>query len=130
MAKFFKCQICGNIITKIEDSGVNVFCCGQKMEELIANTTDAAQEKHVPIVKTNGNEVAINVGSVAHPMSEEHNISFIVLETSLGVQIKNLAPNSLPAVNFLLADKEKIEAVYAYCNLHGLWKNWWKIKHI
>lgn len=123
MAKFFKCSICGNIITKIEDSGVSVFCCGQKMEELVANTTDAAQEKHVPVVQTNGNTVTVNVGSVAHPMSEEHNISFIALETNLGLQIKKLSPLSTPNASFSLANDEKVENVYAYCNLHGLWKN-------
>ena len=73
--RFFICEHCKNIITFVEDSGVPVMCCGQKMTELVANTTDAAQEKHVPVVEKDGDKLIVSVGSVEHPMTEEHHIA-------------------------------------------------------
>lgn len=121
--KYFICEHCGNIITMVKDKGVPVMCCGQKMTELVAGTTDAAVEKHVPVVKVSGGDVSVSVGEVAHPMLEEHFIEWISLETNQGVQRKKLMPGADPVVNFSLSDGETVEAVYAYCNLHGLWKN-------
>ncbi len=119
--KFYICKHCGNIITKIEDSTVPVVCCGEKMSEIIANTVEASVEKHLPVVSVEGNTVNVSVGSVAHPMAEEHHIGWVYLETCCGGQLKYLSVGSDPAVSFAL-NGEKPLAVYAYCNLHGLWK--------
>ncbi|MBE6632632.1 MAG: desulfoferrodoxin [Ruminococcaceae bacterium] len=119
--KFYICEHCGNIITKIHDAGVPVVCCGQKMTEIEAGVVEASKEKHIPVVTLEGNEVKVSVGSVAHPMTEEHSITWIYLETDKGGQRKELLPGAEPVVKFALAD-EKPVAVYAYCNLHGLWK--------
>ena len=97
-------------------------CCGQKMKELVPGTTDAAFEKHVPDFKVEGNRVIVNVGSVAHPMTPEHYIAWVALQTKQGVQRKALTPNDPPSVCFTLCDGDEVEAVYAYCNLHSLWK--------
>lgn len=120
--KFFKCMHCGNIITKLTDSGVPVVCCGEAMKELTPNTTDATQEKHVPVFTVNGNTVAVTVGSVDHPMSAEHLIEWIVVETFHGFAKKDLHAGDKPHAEFALAPGETLKAVYAYCNLHGLWK--------
>ena len=77
--KFYRCEICGNIVTKLNDSGVPVVCCGQPMKELEPGVTDAAQEKHVPAVTVEGNSIKVQVGEVEHPMLEEHFIQFIAL---------------------------------------------------
>ncbi len=122
MKKLFKCMHCGNIVEKIEDKGVPVVCCGEKMTELVPNTTDAAQEKHVPVIEVSGNEVVVKVGSVEHPMVPEHHIAFIVLETNLGTQRKFLDPAGKPEARFVLAEGEEVVAAYEYCNLHGFWK--------
>lgn len=118
--KFYICRHCGNIIAKIHDAGVPVQCCGQKMEELIPNTVEASGEKHVPVPSVNGEEVIVRVGSVAHPMLEEHSIEWVWLETGNGLQARKLSPGSAPEVKFHLGG-EKPVAVYAWCNLHGLW---------
>lgn len=120
--KFYICEHCGNIIAKVKDAGVPVMCCGQKMTELVPNTEDAAQEKHVPVCEVKGNIVEVKVGSVEHPMVDEHYIEWIALQTDLGNQRKALKPGEAPKVEFALLDGEKVVAVYAYCNLHGLWK--------
>ncbi len=119
--KFYICEKCGNIVEKIQDSGVTPVCCGQKMTELRAGTVEASREKHIPVVSVSENCVQVVVGSVLHPMAEEHNISWVYLETDKGGARKQLNPGDEPRVVFALAD-EKPQAVYAYCNLHGLWK--------
>ena len=106
----------------VEDKGVPVMCCGQKMTELVPNTTDAATEKHVPVIEVAGNEVVVKVGSVEHPMLAEHHIAFIILETNLGTQKKFLDVAGKPEAKFVLAEGEKVVAAYEYCNLHGFWK--------
>lgn len=120
--KFYICEHCGNIITKVEDSKVPVMCCGQKMTELVPGTVDAAVEKHVPVYKVEGNIVSVTVGEVEHPMIEQHYIKWIALVTKEGVQIKYLEPEQKPAASFAITEGDEVEAVYAYCNLHGLWK--------
>ena len=119
--KFYICEKCGNIIEMVNASGVTPHCCGQKMSVLEAGVVEASREKHIPEVLVNGNEVRVVVGSVLHPMAEEHSILWVYLETDKGGQRKNLEVGSAPEVSFLLKD-EKPVAVYAYCNLHGLWK--------
>lgn len=119
--KFFRCNTCGNIITKIIDAGPVPSCCGDEMIELVANTTDAATEKHVPVIAVDGDTVTVSVGEVEHPMTEEHYIQWICLHTEKGLLLKMLAPGDKPEAVFALAGERAIEA-YAYCNLHGLWK--------
>lgn len=119
--RFFICEHCGNIIGLIHSAGVPVKCCGQNMTELVPGTVDASLEKHVPVVKVEGDIVKVNVGEVTHPMTEEHSIQWVYLQTDRGGQRKALSPDTEPEVSFALCD-EKPVAVYAYCNLHGLWK--------
>lgn len=119
--RFFKCNRCGNIAALVHNSGVPLVCCGQKMEELIPNTVEASGEKHIPVVTVENNVVTVNVGSVDHPMAEEHFIEWVYLQTDKGGQRKILNPQEAPHVSFALQD-EKPVAVFAYCNLHGLWK--------
>lgn len=118
--KFFKCKHCGNVIVKTVDSGVPVVCCGEKMEELVANTVDASKEKHVPVVtKVDECTIKVEVGSVAHPMAPDHHISFIYVETENGGIIAHLKDK--PEATFCICNDKPV-AVYEYCNLHGLWK--------
>jgi superoxide reductase len=119
--KFYVCEKCGNLVDMVNDSGVNPVCCGQKMTELKAGVVEASREKHIPVVTVEGNVVKATVGAVEHPMSEEHSIEWVYLETDRGVQRKRLAPGEAPTAEFHLGD-EKPVAVYAYCNLHGLWR--------
>ena len=119
--KFFVCQHCKNIITYLNDSKVPVMCCGEKMQELVANTVDAAKEKHVPVVKVEGNKVTVSVGAVVHPMEEKHYIKFVVVETKGGYMMHEFKPGDVPTAEFMLADGEEVVNVYEYCNLHGLW---------
>ena len=120
--KFYICKHCGNIITKLTDSKVPVVCCGENMAELIAGTTDAAIEKHVPVFTVENNIVSVTVGSVEHPMTAEHYIEWIFLQTNKGGQFKHLKPLEKPQTCFSICENEEIEYVYAYCNLHSLWK--------
>lgn len=121
MIEFLKCKHCGQIIKKVVDSGVPVVCCGEKMEVLTPNTTDAAREKHVPEVSIEKNIVCVKVGSVEHPMTEMHYIEWIIIETSQGSYKYNFKPTSKPECMFILREDETFVKAYAYCNLHGLW---------
>lgn len=98
-----------------------MICCGQKMTELVAGTVDASREKHIPVVEINADTLTATVGAVIHPMTKEHSIKWICLETDKGFAIKYLTPDDEPTATFNLAG-EKPVAVYEYCNLHGLWK--------
>ena len=120
-AKFFKCEHCGNVAVKLVDSGVPMVCCGDKMTELNANTPDAAVEKHVPDVNIKGDEIEVVVGSTVHPMTEDHYIQWIYLETEKGGQIRSLTPSDEPKAVFSVKGDKGV-AVYELCNLHGLWK--------
>ena len=119
--KFFICEHCGNLVEVINDARVPMICCGQKMTKLEAGVVEASHEKHIPVVKIEGNTVTVEIGSVAHPMTAEHSIEWVYLQTNTGGQRKDLTPNDAPAVSFALQGETPI-AVYAYCNLHGLWK--------
>lgn len=120
-SKFFICRRCGNLIGMVQDAGIPIVCCGEKMEALVANTVEASGEKHVPVATVEGDTVKVNVGSVDHPMIPEHLIEWIYLETENGGQRKVLKAGDKPNVSFCLGG-DKAVAVYAYCNLHGLWK--------
>ena len=121
MKKFYICNHCGNIVEKIHDAKVPVVCCGEKMQELVPNTVEASNEKHLPVVKVEGNQVQVNVGAINHPMAEEHFIQWVYVETNLGGQRKEMKPGDAPVVRFALSEGEQALNVYAYCNLHGLW---------
>ena len=120
--KFYICEVCGNIITHVNASGVPVVCYGKPMKELVPGTTDAAVEKHVPAYSVEGNLVRVKVGSVEHPMLDVHFIQWIAVESKQGVQIKYLQPGQAPEAVFALSEGDELVAVYEYCNLHGLWK--------
>ena len=119
--KVYRCKHCGNIAIKVIDSGVPMTCCGENMEELNPASVDAAVEKHVPVVTREGDIVKVSVGSVAHPMTAEHYIQFVILDTTAGVQIASLNPNDDPVAVFTVLSGAEVKKAYAYCNLHGLW---------
>lgn len=120
MTLFYRCEHCGNIITKLHDSGVLVVCCGDEMTLLTANSVDASLEKHVPVVSVDGNLVNVKIGSEPHPMLPEHYIEWLYLETTNGGVIHYFQPKNSPEVS--LVTNQTVTNVYAYCNLHGLWK--------
>ena len=120
--KFYICRHCGNIVTKLTSAGVPLKCCGENMQLLEAGVTDAAVGKHIPAVTVDGDLVKVSVGSVAHPMTAEHYIPWVVLETERGASIQWLNPEDTPEAAFALPEGQTPKAVYAYCNLHGLWK--------
>lgn len=120
--KFYKCMHCGNIAIKVYNSGVDLVCCGEPMVELVADSQDAALEKHVPDVTIDGDRIDVNIGSIDHPMMDEHYIQFVCLVKDSGYEIHPLDPGDAPHTVFHLGEGEKAVSVYEYCNLHGLWK--------
>ncbi|MBQ8687670.1 MAG: desulfoferrodoxin [Ruminococcus sp.] len=121
--KFYICEHCGKMVALVKESGVPVMCCGSKMKEIIPGTTDAAVEKHVPVYTVENNIVHVKVGEAEHPMLPEHYIEWISIQTKEGNQRKALKPGDQPEICFALCDGDAVEAVYAYCNLHSLWKS-------
>lgn len=119
--EFYICKICGNIAAKVTDRGPRLSCCGEEMQTLTVNTVDASQEKHVPVATIQDSIVTVDIGSVEHPMTQEHHISWVYLSTEAGGQRKNLVIDGKPHTTFCV-DGDKPTGVYAYCNLHGLWK--------
>ena len=120
--RYFYCSHCGNIAAKVKDAGVPLVCCGSPMTELEAGAVDASLEKHVPVVKREGDVVTVQVGETIHPSLPEHYIEWIALHTRQGVQRHALEPGAKPEARFALIAGDEVEAAYAYCNLHGLWK--------
>ena len=121
--KFLRCEKCGKIVAMVNDMDCcPTMCCGQPMKEIVPNTSDGAAEKHVPVIKVDGNHVVVEVGSVAHPMLDVHYIEWIALQTDKGNQRKQLKPGDAPRAEFALLPGEKVVAAYAYCNLHSLFK--------
>jgi superoxide reductase len=118
--KFFRCKHCGNFIGLINNAGVPMVCCGEEMIELVPNTVEASQEKHIPFVTLEGNTMTVQIGSVLHPSTEEHYIDFIYVQTEHGGQRKSIKPGDNPIAVFKFVDDKPLE-VFAYCNLHGLW---------
>lgn len=119
--KFYICPHCRNIAEMVYDTDIPLYCCGDKMDELLPGTVEASTEKHIPEVKVGKSVVEVNVGSVDHPMVEVHWIEWVQLVTDQGSYRKFLKPGQAPKVSFLLGEEKPLE-VYAYCNLHGLWK--------
>ena len=120
--KFYQCPKCGQIVAVVKETGAPLVCCGEQMKVLAAGETDAAVEKHVPVVNVEGNKVTVSVGSVTHPMLPEHYIEWIVLVTDKGIQKKLLKPGEEPKAEFALLDGEKVVSAFEFCNLHRLWK--------
>ena len=120
--KFYRCKRCGQMVAIVDKKACPIMCCGEAMEEIVPGTSDGAAEKHVPVYEIKDNIVTVRVGEVDHPMVEEHYIEWITLQTRNGNQRKALSPNDDPEAKFALLEGDEVEAVYAYCNLHGLWK--------
>lgn len=116
---FYRCERCGNIVALIKRGGGTLSCCGQAMTKLTANSTDAAKEKHVPSITEENGKIKVSVGSVPHPMLEDHYIEWIALVSGEKVQFCFLKPGDKPETSF---DAPSSGTVYAYCNKHGLWK--------
>ncbi len=121
--KVYRCPHCGSVMLAVtkEGQGPELGCCGEKMQEIVPNTTEASVEKHVPVVHVDDGVLRAVVGSVAHPMSAEHSIEWIALETSAGCYLHRLTPGDQPQAEFALKPDEVPGRVLAYCNLHGLW---------
>ena len=120
--KFYRCAHCGQIVAIVKETGVPVICCGEAMQEIVPGSVDAAVEKHVPVYEVKDNKVIVTVGSTEHPMLPEHYIEWIALETKQGNQRKALKPGEEPKACFALCEGDEVVTVYAYCNLHSLWK--------
>lgn len=118
--EIYKCAICGNVVEVVHEGGGQLSCCGKPMMLMSENTTDGAIEKHVPVVEKIEGGYKVCVGSMAHPMSDEHHIEWIELHTDCGVMRKYLKPGNEPVVIFK-TNAEPV-CVREYCNLHGLWK--------
>lgn len=119
--RFFKCSRCGQIINIIRDTNLPIMCCMADMIELIPGTEDADKEKHIPDVAVSNSKVAVRIGRDAHPMTDTHRIEWILLQTKKGTQKINLSPSEEPVAIFSIEEGDTPEAVYAYCNIHGLW---------
>ncbi|MDR0853471.1 MAG: desulfoferrodoxin [Clostridiales Family XIII bacterium] len=119
--KFYRCNHCGNLFEAVNDANVKPLCCGEPMQILEANTTDAAQEKHVPVIEKDGSKVTVKVGSVPHPMTEEHYIQHIYLVQGAKTQHVANTPADAPEATFVVDDAAAPVTAYEYCNLHGLW---------
>ena len=120
--KFLRCELCGKIVAVVKDSACPTKCCGQAMVEMVPNTQDGAHEKHIPVYEIVENVVHVKVGSVEHPMMENHYIEWIAIQTNMGNQRKVLQPGDKPEADFALLPGEKVIAVLEHCNLHGLYK--------
>lgn len=116
---FYHCEICDNVVELIKDGGGELVCCGQAMNKLEANTVEAAYEKHIPVVNQKGDQLEVVVSTDAHPMTEAHLIEWVAVVTEDAVERIALSANDEPKV--VACNKDALE-VYAYCNLHGLWK--------
>lgn len=119
---FYFCRHCGNVVVYMHRSGVKVICCGEEMQPLIPHTKDMGQEKHVPVIKKEGNKVTVKVGSIEHPMLPKHHIEWIILQTKKGYQKADLKAGQKPEAVFYIDPDDKVETAYEYCNVHGLWR--------
>lgn len=120
--KLLFCRHCGNITAMIRDTGVPVYCCKEEMQELIPGQKEGAGEKHIPVVKRCGNSIHVQVGAVQHPMTSDHYIEWVCMETEKTIQYAHLCPEDLPVAEFSVLDGDRVCAVYAFCNQHSLWR--------
>ncbi|HJJ89516.1 MAG TPA: desulfoferrodoxin family protein [Methanocorpusculum sp.] len=120
VSEIYKCNFCGNAVRIIGKGEGQLTCCGEIMSKLIENTTDAATEKHTPVITKTGEGYTITVGSIAHPMEAEHYITWVALKTEDGgLHETYLTPGENPEI--VINTSEKATIAYAYCNKHGLW---------
>ena len=124
--KFFKCNVCGNIVELIVKGGGKLVCCNQSMELLVPKEQEAGNEKHLPVATLEGNELLVKVGSVEHPMEEEHHIDFIVIKYNNHVERKDLKHTDKPLAVFTINEAFDEIEIYEHCNLHGLWRSIFK----
>ena len=110
------------MIVMIKDAGVPMKCCGENMQEIIPGTSEGAQEKHIPVYDVKGETVEVCVGEIEHPMTTEHYIDWVCLETEDGFQLKKLNQGMSPHISFNITKGDKVKAVYAFCNQHSIWK--------
>lgn len=115
----YKCDLCGNIVEVLHGAGGTLSCCGQDMNQLVENTVDAAQEKHVPVIEKTDGGVKVKVGSVAHPMEDNHFIEFVEVIQGDKICRLFLSPGAAPEAEFTI---EGDVTAREFCNLHGLWK--------
>ena len=120
--KFFRCSRCGQIVAKVKETAASVVCCGEPMAEMIPGSVDASHEKHVPVYSVRCGKVYVSVGEIEHPMTNEHYIEWVCLQTKKGNQRKQLNPGDKPEVVFTMEKGDEVIRVLAYCNLHGLWQ--------
>ena len=120
--KFFICRHCGNLIALLRDKGVPVYCCGEPMEPLLPGQAEGSGEKHIPVVQQQDGKVQVSVGAAEHPMTREHYIEWICLETERGIQYAHLNPEDKPRAEFPLCPGDAVRSVYAFCNQHDLWR--------
>ncbi|MDO4284467.1 MAG: desulfoferrodoxin family protein [Eubacteriales bacterium] len=118
--EFYRCPKCGAVVQMLHSYGSKVMCCGAPMERLVPNTVEAAHEKHIPVVTQVGTHINVRVGTAAHPMLKEHYIEWIAIQTRTGEYKRYFKPGDKPETTFDLNGGVPL-AVYAYCNLHGLW---------
>lgn len=120
--KFLKCKVCGQVIAMVNETGAPIICCGEAMTEIEPKTlAQEFKEKHVPTYVIGKNKITVTIGSIPHPMTEDHYIEWIALVTNKGNQRKKLKPGDAPTTSFCLDDDEIVEDIYAYCNIHSLW---------
>lgn len=122
--KFYYCRHCGKIIALVKDSGTPTICCGEEMQELVPLCDETGlAEKHVPLIKINGDVVEVTVGSKIHPSEAEHYIEWVLLQTDKGIHQKWLEPGQTPKVDFAMLRGERVKAAYEFCSVHRLWKS-------
>lgn len=123
MMKFHKCRQCGQIVLIVKETNVPFICCGEVMEEIEpCENEEKLNEKHVPVYKKENGTVTVDIGSIPHPMTKEHYIEWVTLTTDKGDQRKCLKPGDAPKVTFHIDQDEKVKTIFAYCNIHSLWK--------
>ena len=119
--QIYKCEVCGNIVEVLHQGGGELVCCDQPMKLMGENVVDAAQEKHVPVIEKTADGITVKVGSVPHPMEEEHYIEWIELIADGRAYRQFLSPGDTPEALFEI--KAQNITAREYCNLHGLWKS-------
>ena len=118
----YKCEVCGNIVELVHTGVGELVCCGKPMVIQVANTVDADEEKHVPVVEVTDKGIKVTVGSISHPMDADHYIEWIEVIADGQVLRQHLRPGGTAMAGFCCIATDKVQA-RAYCNLHGLWKS-------
>lgn len=121
MFEVYKCEVCGNVVKVVHASGGTLVCCGQDMALLVEKTADQGREKHVPVVEKSANGIIVKIGSVPHPMEDNHYIEWVEVKSGENVYIKGFRPGEKPEAEFCIGDVNAKARIY--CNVHGLWTN-------